>query len=203
MSSPDYELYPNQALIPLPNWDLQEASQDGWRNSDELIVRQGAGPLILLPIGGQEMAPYCFNKVQRAILALPGWSVIVVRGSISPGQVITSRPSYVNALLIASRGVAAPRPCRACQEQSVRYPDSYSRPFPVCIKLRGYFGGCCAGCKFRDHAIRCDIQDSDSDDDDDKPSGSRRRRKARRLPEVLFPAPLPEAGTQENPIELE
>ncbi|KAI8963487.1 hypothetical protein F5Y11DRAFT_319391 [Daldinia sp. FL1419] len=201
MESSDDELYPNQALIPLPTQELQEASQEGWSSSDELIVRQGAGPLILLPIGGQEMAPYCFNKVQRAILAMPGSSVIVVRGSIRPGQVITARPSYVNALLIASRGVAVPMPCQACQEQSVRYPDGYSRPFPVCIKLPGYFGGCCAGCKFRDHAIRCDVQDSDSDDD--KPSDSRRQRRVRqrRPPEALFPPP--EAGSEENPIELD
>ncbi|KAI2473360.1 hypothetical protein F4781DRAFT_380096 [Annulohypoxylon bovei var. microspora] len=169
-SSNNPDDYPNQALIPHPGGQIDLAPQDGWDDPNVTAVRAGQNPLILLPIGGQQLAPFCHNSKQHALLELPGFSVIIVRGSAKARQLFTQRPSYVNALLIASRGTAVSLPCEACRKQSVRASDGYSKPFPVCVKVPGHFGGCCAGCKFRDHAARCTVRDGGVDDPNAAPS---------------------------------
>ena len=90
----------------------------------------------------------------RALLALPGQDVVFVRGSIHPYQIGMHRPSYVNAILIQSRGRVVDQPCQRCRG-AVPGP----RPFPSCRRANGHFGGCCANCKWPDYASQCTVQD--------------------------------------------
>lgn len=93
------------------------------------------------------------------MLALPGQDVQFIRGSIIPSQVGMHRPSYINAILIQSRGVAGEQPCDAC-----RRARTGPRPFPECRRVAGHFGGACANCKWRDHASRCSVRGDEDDD---------------------------------------
>ena len=130
-----------------------------------------------LQVGGQQLAPFCHNDLQRAVLALPGSNVLIVRGRLTPNQVGSHRPSYINAILIQSREVLRKGndACIDCRTNPNR------GPFPFCHSLPWHFGGCCGNFKWRDHAARCslvrgpvnivDSDDSDSGADDE--DGSR------------------------------
>ena len=97
---------------------------------------------------------------QRAVLALPGVDVAFVLGAILPHQIGSHRPSYINAILIQSRGQAPPRACLQCRG------GPGLRPFPECRRVPGHFGGACANCKWRDHGARCSFVRGDDDGDD-------------------------------------
>ena len=103
---------------------------------------QGPGTLVLF-YNGQQLAGSCHNTAQRTVLGLPGQNVTVVRGYATPAQVATQRPSYINALLIQSRGVAVNPACSACVRSQSMSVDGLARPFPACRRLAGHFGGCC------------------------------------------------------------
>jgi hypothetical protein len=90
----------------------------------------GGNPI--LTIGGQQMAPLCHNALQQTVLALPGRNVSFVRGRITPQQLMTHRPSYVNALLIQSRGVVSAQLCTECSRRGLS-------PFPDCVSLPATF----------------------------------------------------------------
>jgi Protein of unknown function (DUF3716) len=119
-----------------------------------------------LPVGGQELAPLVHSQLGRAVLVLPGQPISYRPGQITPEQVLMHRPSYINALLIQSRGVVQVPACTRCQRGR--------GPFPECRRVQGHFGGCCGNCKWPDAAARCVFpitinvdSDSDSPDDDD------------------------------------
>jgi hypothetical protein len=116
----------------------------------------GAGNPRLL-VGGQQLAFYCHNNLQRTVLAMPGRDVDFVRGRISEAQVLSSRPSYINGILIQSRGTLVRGGCNKCRSRGFT-------PFPTCVRLVGHFGGACGNCKWRDHAARCVVHDEDDGD---------------------------------------
>lgn len=60
-------------------------------------------------------------------------------------QIKTGRPSYVNALLIASRGI----------QQKERCGNNTRAVFVDDVRVPGYWGGACAGCKWKDGASGC------------------------------------------------
>ena len=68
-------------------------------------------------------------------------------------QISDGRPSYINALLIQSRGEPLKKPCTRCRNMD------FLKPFPTCARLTGYFGGSCANCKWADKASLCDCRD--------------------------------------------
>ena len=115
-----------------------------------------AGQNPVLVVGGQQLSPYVHSPQGRAVLALPGADVPFVRGAITPAQVGSHRPSYLNAILIQSRGVVSAVACDACAGDRPGL-----RPFPECRRVPGHFGGCCGNCKWRDHAVRCSARDND------------------------------------------
>jgi hypothetical protein len=108
-----------------------------------------------LPVGGDELARMCTTPMQHALLAERGRPIWHVRGNINGQQIVSQRPSYINALLIQSRGNPLVRVCDACADRC--------KPFPQCIRIPGYFGGCCGNCKWRDHASRCTVRDDQPD----------------------------------------
>ena len=138
------------------------------------LVAAGAHGVPLLLVYDQQLAPWAHSPQARAVLALPGRNVFFVRGAITPAQVEQHRPSYINAILIQSRGEVVPGGCSNC-----RISPGY-RPFPECRRVPGHFGGCCGNCKWRDHAVRCSAQDdntvvldsSSSDDDSSSDDGA-------------------------------
>lgn len=158
-------------------WDAAVAQ----RQLDQVALNQ----IPVLLVGAQQLAPYCHNASQRALLAMPGVNVPFVRGAITPAQVGSHRPSYINAILIQSRGVLS-GPCDRC-ERSLR-------PFLECRRVPGHFGGACGNCKWPDLGARCTERDndddgsivvvsSDSSDDGNVPP-----------PRLTLPAPPPRPG---------
>lgn len=97
-----------------------------------------------------EIGEYCVNAKQRALWARPAGDIDAFRGRVEPNKVRV-RPSYLNAVLIQSRGSAG-MTCEAC---AVR-PDR--GPFTDCRRVRGHFDGACGNCKWRDHAARCTVR---------------------------------------------
>ncbi|PYH87487.1 hypothetical protein BO71DRAFT_280407, partial [Aspergillus ellipticus CBS 707.79] len=60
-------------------------------------------------------------------------------------QVRTSRQSYVNGLLIATRGIAYRTGCS----------NSPLANFGPVVRMAGYFGGACASCEWKSNRSRC------------------------------------------------
>ncbi|OJD20098.1 hypothetical protein ACJ73_08569 [Blastomyces percursus] len=140
--------------------------------SIELIRQQGK--LSLNKLRAVEMAETDLDPQSREVLALPGQDVVFVRGAITEVQVRSHRPSYINVLLIQSRGQPEPHACTACRD------GPGFRPFPECRRVPGHFGGACGNCKWQDHAARCSVRDGgieviDLDDDDDDDEGGPQR----------------------------
>ena len=96
------------------------------------VANASAGQDPVLVVGGQQMAAWVHSPQGRAVLALPGQDVVFVRGAITPNQVASHRPSYINAILIQSRGNVVLNPCTACQGSRPGL-----RPFPECRRLPG------------------------------------------------------------------
>ena len=104
-----------------------------------------------------EIGQYCVNAKQRALWARPGGDIDAFRGKVDANKVRV-RPSYLNAVLIQSRGSAG-MTCDACTER----PDR--GPFTDCRRVRGHFDGACGNCKWRDHAARCSVRAPDEQED--------------------------------------
>ena len=138
-----------------------------------------AGQNPVLSVGQQQMRGFVHAPGQIAILALPGVDVEFVRGAITTAQIVSHRPSYINAILIQSRGQPANPGCLQC-----RNPRIGLRPFPECRAAPGHFGGACANCKWRDHGAACSLVRGDPGDDGgndrgEPPRGGRRSRSPR------------------------
>ena len=169
---------------------------------DAVQAAESAGQLglhLCLRIGGQQLAPLCHNAIQRRVLALPGRDVSYVPGSITPQQVATHRPSYVNALLIQRAGVLIPGGCNRCRN------SAGFRPFPECRFVRGEFGNACGNCKWRDHAARClHGHGGDADDGGDPGNDDDDVVEIPRLPaprqQLLLPYGAP--GSASNPLSV-
>ena len=149
------------------------------------------------------MASFVHSPQGRAVLALPGQDVVFVRGAITPTQVGTHRPSYVNAILIQSRGAAAGQACGECRRRGLR-------PFPRCVRVAGHFGGACGNCKWRDHAARCsyDAPGEDGSVAGSSPDGGSPGASGDGV--AALPGPrqgerrlLDAAGTQNDPVVVE
>jgi hypothetical protein len=113
----------------------------------------------LLRVGGQELRPLVHSRLGLALLALPGADVEYHPGAITPEQLLTARASYINAVLIQSRGGEG-NVCLRCPLTS----------FPYCRRVSGHFRDCCANYKWRDWDARCTWPDASA-----LSSGSRTR----------------------------
>ena len=125
---------------------------------------------------------YCHSPESRNLWALSGNILRFVQRRINVHQFLSHRPSYVNAILINTRGQPARSICSACAN-----PKIGLTPFPVCMTVRGHFQGACGNCKWRDHGARCFLGDNprrspskrsdDDDEDEDSPPPPSRKRK--------------------------
>lgn len=97
------------------------------------IARMTVTPGILR-VGGQQLAFFVHNTLGRETLALPGRNVRHIPGSMGLHQIHLHRPSYINGLLVQSRGRPEMCACTACQGATGL------RPFTECARLPGQFG---------------------------------------------------------------
>ena len=114
------------------------------------LVGLRADGIPYLRVSGQELAPWVHNDHGQAVLNLPGLVVPYVRNSINPGQINMHRPSYINGILIQSRGMLQDPPCASCAAAAPGF-----HPFLECRRVPGHFGGCCGNCKWRDGCSHC------------------------------------------------
>ncbi|KAJ5443112.1 hypothetical protein N7445_004863 [Penicillium cf. griseofulvum] len=109
-------------------------------------------------------------------------------------QLASMRPSYVNALLIQSRGWELITECDECADKRRR--TGSPSPFPICSRAPGHFDGACGNCKFQDHGFRCSVRD-----------GTGNRNRTRRAAALPARSPLPQSqlaiGTAANPVDLD
>jgi hypothetical protein len=98
-----------------------------------------------------------FQDKQKALEAKRSVDVNAFKNQIDPSKVAV-RPSYLNGVLIQSRGRTG-MTCTACTQN----PDR--GPFTDCRRAAGHFDGACGNCKWRDHAARCSVRNPEEKDD--------------------------------------
>ena len=95
------------------------------------------------------------HDTQRVIFRLPGREFIYfVHGWITARHIASQRPSYVNGLLIHSRGEDSPTSCAQCSERRAK---NALGPFLTCRVLRGAFHNSCSNCKWFDNTSACSL----------------------------------------------
>ncbi|RMJ20748.1 hypothetical protein PHISP_08382 [Aspergillus sp. HF37] len=102
--------------------------------------------------GNEALGQLCHTNDQRTVWSFPCYEFTIRADSIRIQQIQTARPSYVNAILIASRGMVV----ADCGHDTHHI-------FRDTVRLPGWWGGACAGCKWRDHGRRCSHFDADED----------------------------------------
>jgi hypothetical protein len=160
--------------------------------------------LPVLLVGRRQLAHFCHSPMAQRLLARPGVDVEFILDMIRADQIGTHRPSYVNAILIQSRGIVTPAPCDHCVSDR-------RKPFPSCRRAAGHFGGCCANCKWRDWGSRCTFYNSNdvaaddiggADDDPGPPGNNLGQRGGQGEGTRGRPILLLEAGSADDPIVL-
>jgi len=95
------------------------------------------------------------HDTQRLIFRQPSREVIYfVQGWITARHIASQRPSYVNGLLIHSRGQDAPLSCVQCTE---RRRKNALGPFLTCRILPESYHNSCSNCKWFDNTSACSL----------------------------------------------
>lgn len=95
------------------------------------------------------------HDTQRGIYRLPSREVIYfVQGWITARHIASQRPSYINGLLIHSRGEDAPASCTQCAERRAKHALG---PFLTCRILPGSYHNSCSNCKWFDNTSACSL----------------------------------------------
>lgn len=95
------------------------------------------------------------HDTQRQIFELRSREIIYfVQGWITARHIASKRPSYVNGLLIHSRGQDASTSCAQCAEKRVKNAIG---PFLVCRVLPGKYHNSCSNCKWFDNTSVCSL----------------------------------------------
>ncbi|VBB77179.1 Putative protein of unknown function [Podospora comata] len=95
------------------------------------------------------------HENQRKIFRLPSHEYIhFVQGWITARHIAAQRPSYVNGLLIHSRGQDALVSCTTCAERRSQHSLG---PFLECRVLPEFFHGSCSNCKWFDNTSNCSL----------------------------------------------
>ena len=122
-------------------------------NQAEAQAPYGQNPSLWLP--PQALDFWCSDQAQRTVQALPVQRAISwTPGSLRASQIVSGRKSYVNALLIYTRGLVSASCGMYCRI------DRSGRPFTQCVRIPGSWGGCCANCKWYDWASQCPVRDA-------------------------------------------
>ncbi|KAK4186056.1 hypothetical protein QBC35DRAFT_286244 [Podospora australis] len=114
-------------------------------------------PMIVVPINIREALTESLlqHENQKQIFQQESCEIIYyVQGWITGKHIAGKRPSYVNGLLIHSRGRDAVNECSGCTE---RREKNALGPFLTCRTLPGQFHDCCSNCKWFDSASTCSL----------------------------------------------
>ena len=134
----------------------------------------------VLQVANTQLQPWVHSPQSQALLAQkPGQDVTFTHGSIKPKHIESARHSYINAILIQSRGAVLNRACDRCLKGAARArKQSSSQRFLDCRRVRGHFGGCCANCKWPDAARKCsyvwDEEDEEEEEEEDDDGSGRK-----------------------------
>lgn len=113
-------------------------------------------PAVAIRVKDALTAQSLVHDTQRAIFnECPSREYIYfVNGWITARHIASQRPSYVNGLLIHSRGTDAPVQCNQCAERRTK---NALGPFIVCRILPGSFHNSCSNCKWFDNTSACSL----------------------------------------------
>jgi hypothetical protein len=137
-----------------------------------------AVPVVSISIRDALTEQSLVHETQRAIFRLPSRETILfVQGWITAKHIASQRPSYVNGLLIHSRGQDAPVSCLQCTEKRAK---NALGPFLTCRVLPGSYHNSCSNCKWFDNTSTCSLYTG--------PKPNRKRKAKEQLP------PPPTAG---------
>ena len=132
---------------------------------------------VILLAGKDKLRPYIVSPQSRALFAQqPGQDITFARNSIQPRHIESRRQSYINAILIQSRGTAPRRACDRCSRKSAAdRKRNIVKRFAECRVAKGHFDGCCANCKWSDKGKRCSYvgREEDNDSPDEAVKGER------------------------------
>ncbi|AEO61535.1 hypothetical protein MYCTH_2311782 [Thermothelomyces thermophilus ATCC 42464] len=148
-----------------------------------------AVPVISIRIRDALTEQSLVHETQRNIFRMPSRETILfVQGWITAKHIASQRPSYVNGLLIHSRGQDAAVSCVQCAEKRAK---GALGPFLTCRVLPGSYHNSCSNCKWFDNTSACSLYTGP------KPN---RKRKAK---EQLAPPPAPTAAGVGPPPKTE
>lgn len=134
-----------------------------------------AVPVVSINIRAALTEQSLVHDTQRNIFRIPSRETILfVQGWITAKHIASHRPSYINGLLIHSRGHDAVVSCAQCVEKRGK---GALGPFMNCRVLPGFYHDSCSNCKWFDNTASCSLY-----------TGSRPNRK-RKAKEQLLPAP--------------
>ncbi|KAH8883799.1 hypothetical protein GQ53DRAFT_752634 [Thozetella sp. PMI_491] len=95
------------------------------------------------------------HDTQRHIFEMRSREIIYfVQGWITARHIASKRPSYVNGLLIHSRGQDASTSCAQCADKRAKNAIG---PFLVCRVLPGKYHNSCSNCKWFDNTSVCSL----------------------------------------------
>lgn len=112
---------------------------------------------------------------QKLIVSAARTNTEYFSGTLLSYQLNTHRPSYINAVLVQTRGQVNPVRCSSSISALyvVRFlmieidhcaSHPYHGPFLDCVSLPHERAGACANCKFKDWAARCSLNDGSGPD---------------------------------------
>ena len=140
-----------------PNMTVREADYEQNALVQAWNAAKSERAMTVVPIGIREALGEAslVHDTQRAIYRLPCREVIYcVQGWITARHIASQRPSYVNGLLIHSRGQDAPAACAQCAERRAKHALG---PFLTCRTLPGSYHNSCSNCKWFDNTSVCSL----------------------------------------------
>jgi hypothetical protein len=169
-----------------PNATVRESDYEGNPLVQAWNAAKGerAVPVVSICIRAALTEQSLVHESQRAIFRLPSREFIhFVQGWITSKHIASQRPSYVNGLLIQSRGQDAPVSCVQCNEKRAKHALG---PFVTCRILPGSYHNSCSNCKWFDNTSSCSLYTG--------PKPNRKRKAKEQLP----PPPADGVGPGSN-----
>ncbi|KAK3943592.1 hypothetical protein QBC46DRAFT_35548 [Diplogelasinospora grovesii] len=124
-------------------------------NAAKLVEPNRSIPAIPIRIRDALTESSLVHDTQRYIFRMPSREIIYfVQGWITARHIASQRPSYVNGLLIHSRGEDSAYSCTNCVERRAKNAIG---PFLTCRILPGSYHNSCSNCKWFDNTSACSL----------------------------------------------
>ncbi|KAI9704577.1 MAG: hypothetical protein M1820_005490 [Bogoriella megaspora] len=94
------------------------------------------------------------NDIQRGAMDSKEPHDVYANSSVTQERLDTYRQSYVNGVIIQSRGLVNKTSCEACAKMERK---GRCRPFADCRSMAGFWKGACANCKWNENGQRCTL----------------------------------------------